>query len=138
MRYPSHSFFAQDDWKITPKLTANIGVRVEINPPYYDKYGGLSYFDPTLANPAADGYPGAVRFTGVGTGYTGKMSYYDTQHGIGPRAGLAWQFAKDTVIRAGFGIFHSNYKQMGGNNGKEAAPSLEFAEHGCDAGLLLG
>jgi len=123
LRYPNHAFFVQDDWKITPKLTANLGVRVEVNPPYYDKYGGLSYFDPTLPNPAANNYPGAVRFTGVCSGCTGRMSYYDTQHGIGPRAGLAWQVAKNTVIRAGFGIFHSNYKQMGGNNGKEAAPS---------------
>jgi hypothetical protein len=119
LRYPSHSLFAQDDWKITPTLTANIGLRVEINPPYYDKYGGLSYFDPTLANPGASGAPGAVRFTGYGN----PLNYYDTQHGFGPRAGLAWQLAKDTVIRAGFGIFHSNYKQMGGNNGIESAPT---------------
>lgn len=123
LRYPNHYFFVQDDWKITSRLTANIGLRVEINPPFYDKYGGLSYFDPALPNPAADGFPGAVRFTGVGPGRTGRMSYYDTQHGLGPRAGLAWQFEKDTVLRAGFGIFHSNYKQMGGNNGSEAAPS---------------
>ncbi|MCC7496375.1 MAG: hypothetical protein IT160_02280 [Bryobacterales bacterium] len=132
LRYPNHYFFLQDDWKITSRLTANLGVRMEINPPYYDKYGGLSYFDPTLANPAANGLPGAVRFTGRGQGYTGRMSFYDTQHGVGPRAGLAWQFAKDSVVRAGFGIFHSNYKPMGGNNGRQAAPSWSSPNSGVD------
>jgi hypothetical protein len=43
--------------------------------------------------------------------------------------------AKNTVIRAGFGIFHSNYKQMGGNNGKEAL-RVGVRRIRCFAGLL--
>jgi hypothetical protein len=130
MRYPAHSVYVQDDWKVTSKLTANLGFRMEINPPVYDKYDQLSYFDPKLANPAADGYPGAVRFLGYGQGRENKRNLYDTQKGYGPRAGLAYQFAKDTVIRAGFGIFYSNYKMMGGNDGFQSAPVWQTADSG--------
>ncbi len=130
MRYPSHSFYAQDDWKITSKLTANFGFRLEITPPLFDKYDQLSYFDPTLPNPAANGYRGGVRFLGFGSGRENKRNYYDTQKGYGPRAGLAYQIAKETVIRAGFGIFYSNYKMMGGNDGFQAAPVWQTADTG--------
>jgi hypothetical protein len=137
LRYPSHAFFAQDDWKISSRLTANIGLRAEINPPLYDKYDQLSYFDPTLPNPAANGYPGAVRFLGSGPGREGKRSYYDTQKGFGPRLGLAYRFAKDTVVRAGFGMFFSNYKMMGGNGGFEAAPTWSSTNSGITPAFYL-
>jgi hypothetical protein len=130
MRYPSHALYVQDDWKITPKLTANFGFRMELNPPLYDKYDQLSYFDPTLPNPAANGYLGGVRFLGNGSGRENKRSFYDMQKGYGPRAGLAYQLAKDTVIRAGFGMFYSNYKMMGGADGFQAAPTWSTADSG--------
>jgi hypothetical protein len=133
LRYPSHYVFAQDDWKITPRLTANLGFRLEINPPIYDKYDQLSYFDPTLANPAADGYPGAVRFLGFGPGRDNKRTFYGTQKGYGPRVGLAYRIGKDTVVRAGFGMFYSNYKMMGGNAGFQANPTWVSPDTGVTA-----
>ncbi|MGH9626971.1 MAG: carboxypeptidase regulatory-like domain-containing protein [Bryobacteraceae bacterium] len=66
LRYPSHALFAQDDWKITPRLTANIGFRFEYNAAVYEKHDRLSYFDAGLPNPAANGNPGAMRFAGFG------------------------------------------------------------------------
>ncbi len=130
MRYPAHAFYLQDDWKITSKLTANLGFRMELNPPLYDKYDQLSYFDPSLPNPAANGYPGGVRFLGYGPGRENKRNYYDTQKGYGPRAGLAYQLPKNFVVRAGFGMFYSNYKMMGGNDGFQAAPVWQTADAG--------
>ncbi|MGC8795137.1 MAG: TonB-dependent receptor domain-containing protein, partial [Bryobacteraceae bacterium] len=130
LRYPSHAFYVQDDWKIAPRLTANLGFRMEVNPPLYDKYDQLSYFDPGLPNPAADGRPGGVRFLGFGPGRENKRSFYDTQKGYGPRAGLAYQLARNTVVRAGFGIFYSNYKMMGGALGFYAQPRWASADAG--------
>lgn len=135
LRYPSHSFYAQDDWKITPKLTANFGFRMEINPALYDKYDQLSYFDPSLPNPAADGRLGAVRFLGFGEGRENKRSYYDTQKGYGPRAGLAYQLTRNTVARAGFGVFYSNYKMMGGALGFYAQPRFSSGDSGVTPGF---
>ena len=42
-----HSFYFQDDWKITPTLTANLGVRYSNESPFTTKYGLMSNFDPT-------------------------------------------------------------------------------------------
>ena len=71
-----------------------------------------------------------MRFLGSGTGRENKRAFYGTQNGYGPRAGLAYQFAKETVVRAGFGMFYSNYKMMGGNSGFQAAPTFSTADSG--------
>src|SRR5262249_22589774 len=73
--YPYHGFYAQDDWKITSKLTANIGLRVEANLAVRERYDALSFFDPTLPNPGADNVPGAMRFVGHGPGRTGSDTF---------------------------------------------------------------
>ena len=68
LRFPYHAFFAQDDWKVTSRLTLNLGLRYELNVGAYEKHDRMSYFDPTLPNPAANGFPGALRFLGSRTG----------------------------------------------------------------------
>lgn len=108
--YPYHAFFVQDDWKITRKLTANFGFRVDANLAVRERYNDVSYFDPTLPNPGADNVPGAFRFLGNGPGRTGTNTFYPTPWGHGPRAGLAYAPNSQTVIRAGFGIFYNAEK----------------------------
>jgi hypothetical protein len=108
--YPYHAFFAQDDWKITPRLTANFGIRIEANLAVRERYNDMSFFDPTLPNPGADNIPGAMRFVGSGPGRTGKNTFYDTGWGHGPRLGLAYKLSDKTVIRAGYGIFYNAVK----------------------------
>ena len=90
LRFPYHAFFVQDDWKITPRLTANIGLRYEVNMSVYEKHDRLSYFDPTLPNPAASGQPGALRFLGDGPGREGRRNLFNNAAGWGPRLGLAY------------------------------------------------
>ena len=51
------AFFAQDDWKVTPRLTLNYGVRYEYHPGYYDANGSIGNFDPTVALSGAAIYP---------------------------------------------------------------------------------
>ncbi len=126
LRFPYHAAFVQDDWKITPRLTMNIGLRYEINMGVYEKHDRLSYFDPTLPNPAASGYPGALRFLGTGTGREGRRNLYDNASGWGPRLGLAYQINDKTVIRTGAGIFYGTNKAPGlngANNGFTNSPS---------------
>lgn len=130
LRYPMHALFVQDDWKVTPRLTMNVGFRLELNPAFYEKHDRLSFFDPDLANPTANGLPGALRFAGTGSGRTGQRSFFNAQKGYGPRAGLAYQLAQNTVIRAGYGTFYSNYKPWGFNLGFYAQPSLRSTDQG--------
>jgi hypothetical protein len=130
MRWPYHAFFAQDDWKITPRLTANVGFRFEMNMPVYEKHDRMSYFDANLPNRAASGYPGALMFVGEGEGRTGDRTFYPIAKGYGPRLGLAYQVNDTTVVRAGGGIFYAPIKFSPSGTGFTVAPSWASADQG--------
>jgi hypothetical protein len=86
--------FAQDDWRIAPRLTINLGLRYEYAAPYTEARGNLLNLDySTLPNPP--------RLLPVDTG-----SQPD-RNNFAPRIGLAWQLPAKTVFRAGYGIYYS-------------------------------
>src|SRR5262245_498708 len=133
LRFPYHAFFVQDDWKVTPRLTMNLGLRYEVSMGVYEKYDRMSYFDPTLPNPAASGYPGALRFLGDGEGREGRRTLFNNAGGWGPRLGLAYQLNEKTVIRAGAGIFYATIKAPGlngANNGFTNSPGWSSGNQG--------
>jgi hypothetical protein len=97
--------FAQDDWKATPKLTVNIGLRWELPLPKTEAFNRQSGFDPTVPNPGADNIPGALVFLGNCQGCINRKSFQDWYFKeFGPRLGLAYQVKKDLVFRGGYGI----------------------------------
>lgn len=103
-----YGFFAQDDWKITRRLTMNYGYRFEFQVPFFEMYDRLSRMDPDAGNPAAQGLRGAVVFAGKGPGRSGVRNFIKTYLGAhAPRLGLAYQLTSRTVIRAGAGLFYS-------------------------------
>jgi hypothetical protein len=110
-RVKYYAGFVQDDWKVSPKLTANLGFRYEIPTPVTEAHGQQSFMNPTLPNPGAGGIPGAYEFLGKGTGRTGSNGSQDTFHSsYGPRIGAAYQVRPNTVVRAGYGIYYQNLK----------------------------
>ena len=97
--YPA--FYAGDDWKVTPRLTLNLGLRWEISGAPYEVANRLSNLDPTKPNPGANNAPGALVFLSD----LGRKSFMDTTYrGLGPRVGLAYRATTKFVIRAGYGI----------------------------------
>jgi hypothetical protein len=136
LRFPYHAAFVQDDWKVNRKLTVNFGLRWEINQGVYEKHDRLSYFDPTLPNPAANGIRGALRFLGDGPGREGRRALYNNAMGWGPRLGLAYQITEKTVVRAGAGIFYGTNKAPGlngANNGFTNSPSWSSQNQGINS-----
>jgi hypothetical protein len=105
-----YSWFAQDDWKITPKLTLNIGVRYELETPYTERYNRLFWgFDPNVRSPLqVPGMDlwGAVKFAGI-DGMPRTEGRIDGNN-FGPRFGFAYRLFKNTVIRGGYGLFYSS------------------------------
>ncbi len=108
-RYSDYAFYAQDDFKVTSKLTINYGLRYDLHRPLTEKYGRISSFVATLPNPGAGGRLGALGFLGSGSepGRTGRHSWLDTDlRDFGPRIGAAYRITDNTVLRGGFGIVY--------------------------------
>ena len=115
--------FIQDDFKVTPKLTLNLGLRWEGNTGWTEIYGNERSFDPNVINPATNA-PGALWFA------TTKANGRDRlQKGVYknflPRFGFAYQLGDKTVIRGGIGLytFPWNVDTYGGGLGQASATS---------------
>jgi len=112
-RWISHNaaFFAQDDWKIRPNLTLNLGLRWSYETPRHEAAGDTTSFQPNVPNSGASGQLGALVFGGVGPGRDGNKgetwasTYYKD---FEPRIGFAWNpdFNRKLVVRGNYGIFY--------------------------------
>jgi hypothetical protein len=102
--YPYWGFYFQDDWRISRRLTLNLGVRYEPTFAPYAVNDWYSDFTPERPNPAVNGYPGALRFAGFGQGRENSRTLVDGWFGgIGPRIGLAYALNNKTTVRSAFG-----------------------------------
>jgi hypothetical protein len=99
------AFYAQDDWRVSNRLTVNLGLRWEAELPRRVVGNKMNSFDPTAINPVS-GTPGVVTFAGV-NGVPERAFATDTNN-FGPRVGFAYRIPgkHDTVIRGGGGIFY--------------------------------
>ena len=100
--------YIQDDIKVTPKLTVNVGVRWDIQVPFTENNNLIVFFDPTAQNPAAGGLLGAATKFGNCTGCAGYTRASVHWGHIGPRLGFAYQLNDKTVVQAGFAIAFLN------------------------------
>lgn len=104
------AFFFQDDWKISRKLTLNLGLRYDLETPPTERFDRLLYsLDPALelgiTVPGVGPLRGAVRF--VNDQGTGRRQGLVDKNNLGPRVGMAYSLRDSVVIRAGYGIFYS-------------------------------
>jgi len=98
----SASLFIQDDFKVTPTLTVNLGLRWEWDGPYSEANNQFASLNPGIVNPQT-GTLGDVQFAGVDGAPTHFMP--DIYHDFLPRVGFAWNVAPNTVVRGGVGFF---------------------------------
>ena len=122
-------YFAQDDWKLSSKLTLNLGLRYDLATPFIEKDDLLINFDPTRSNPT--GNPGVFIIPSAKT-----LPYLDTriasygyitasQAGLGrglvrtdknnlaPRIGVAYKLGDKSVLRGGWGVFYPTSAAQG-------------------------
>jgi hypothetical protein len=97
-----HSFYIQDDWKISPTLTLNLGLRYSNESPFNTKYGLMSNFDPTATDPLT-GRTGAIIHPGTGLNVRDNNNF-------NPRIGAAWHPFEKWVFRGGFGVYTVDVK----------------------------
>jgi carboxypeptidase family protein len=125
-RVAQPGFYFMDDWKITQKLTLNLGMRWEIIGGFNEVAGRESGIDLNKPNPGAGNRPGALVFTDE----MGRKSFQDTYfYMLSPRLGFAYAVNKKLVVRGGYGInntpFVANFSTPGtfGFNGSIAVNS---------------
>ena len=112
VRYKDYSFYAQDSFKLRPRLTLNYGLRYDLDLPASEAFDRFSAVDPTLANPGAGNILGAYTYFGSGTGRNGRKRPQDTyKKAFGPRVGFAYSINEKTVLRGGYGIFYQALKE---------------------------
>jgi outer membrane receptor protein involved in Fe transport len=130
-RQKSLNFFVADDWKITPRLTLNFGIRYEYDQPWYHRDHREGYFDTSLKkfvvgfsrdqSPIKRDIPGIVFQPDLRAGI-----WFPDRNNWAPRLGFAYRFGDSTVIRGGYGVFYS--KTQGNElQFKVNAPPLVFA-----------
>ena len=102
--------FVQDDWRVTPKLSVNLGVRWDYESPITDRFNRLiNGFCATCANPLQGSVTGLPLNGGVSfTSSSNRFPYPRDLNNFQPRLGVAYQVAPGTVVRAGYGIIYFN------------------------------
>jgi hypothetical protein len=94
LRQNTFAGYLQDDWRVSSSLTFNFGFRYEYFAPFTEDRGSLLNLD-------YSGLPAPPSLAAV------SRAVRPDRNNIAPRAGAAWQFGRDTVFRAGYGIYYS-------------------------------
>ena len=116
-----YAWYVADDWKVTPKLTLNLGLRYEIQVPRTESHDRMNYFDPNVPSPLAGpsgipGLRGGIVFVGI-NGH-GPRQFPTNWDNVAPRFGFAYRLNEKTVFRGGGGIFYApSPVQAGGTIG---------------------
>ncbi len=109
--WPYYAWYAQDDIKLSPRFTLNIGLRYELPIPKQERNLHNSNFCPTCPNPDAGGLLGSMVYAGV-NGQPDRFGL-TRKNAFGPRLGFAYQLTPKTVIRSGGSIYYQPAREDG-------------------------
>jgi hypothetical protein len=105
-RMNSMGAYLQDDWKLTPKLTLNLGLRYDLDTPRWEDVGNRqNSFDVARINPACH-CPGTLTWSGRDARGGSRYAHNFVYTNLGPRVGVAYRPTEDWVIRAGSSLVY--------------------------------
>ena len=134
-RYRPISPYFQDDFKVTPHLTLNLGLRYDYLPPYHEVLDRFSFFNPNAINPLT-GTPGELQFAGnrgSDISCECRTPVHTDWKNFGPRIGFAYSMNDKTVFRGGYALAYSRSGGVGGR----AGDSTGTGQNGFTANLVL-
>ncbi len=106
LRQRMHFAYLQDDWRVSPKLTVNLGLRYELGTPQWEDGNNLTNFDPAT-NTLLQARDGSV--------YDRALVNLD-KNNFAPRIGGAYSLNEKTVLRAAYGTSYVQFNRLGGEN----------------------
>ncbi|MBI1791364.1 MAG: TonB-dependent receptor [Acidobacteria bacterium] len=121
-------FYVQDDWKVTRRLTFNLGLRYDVDLPHTERYNRLSYFDMDAPSPIAGKAPGFPNLKGA-------MKFVTPEHrrqvptdknNWGPRFGFAYRINEKTVFRGAYAMMYAgSVLQASGTSGSSGTEGFQ-------------
>jgi hypothetical protein len=120
--------YAQDEWRVTPHLTLNFGLRYEVNTPYTEIRNRLNAWDPGHQSQVFPTAPEGLLFPGD-PGVPAGIAPIDWKEFM-PRVGVAWDPFGDakTTVRAGYGIFYDGFTNGTGGPLQAAISALPWTQ----------
>jgi hypothetical protein len=119
-RYHVASPYAEDSWKVTQKLTVDLGLRWDYYQPFHEAKDHWSFLNPNLTN-TVTGTPGMMQFAGnyggAGVSCNCKTPVHSFWKNFGPRVGLNYAVDSKTVFQAGGALVFSQAGGVGGRGG---------------------
>jgi Carboxypeptidase regulatory-like domain/TonB dependent receptor len=146
------AFYGQDDWRVTPKLTLNLGLRYEWSTPYTERFNHIEFSNFNGASginvDLSSGVPG-LQSLGLGPTQLTGTTIFPTgsdrnvpvdRNNIGPRLGFAYQVLPNTVVRGGAGIYYgmnvaTNYQYVGTAFRKDGVVYFTKNNFDCSTGV---
>src|SRR5215469_14215912 len=123
-----YALFAQDDWKITPRLTLNLGVRWDYEAPRTERYNrmvrGFAFGQPSPIAGQVSGLDLTGGLLYAGTDGDNRFAFLPDRKHIEPRFGVAWSFASKWVMRGGYGLSYLGQNANGPNTGFSQTTTL--------------
>ncbi len=103
------AFYIQDDWKVTPRLTLNLGLRYDLDVPRTERFDRLSIFRLDAPSPIAGKAPGFPNLRGAMdfVNEKNRRQVATEKTNFGPRFGFAYRLEQRMVVRGGYGIYYS-------------------------------
>jgi hypothetical protein len=108
MRFRNYMFYALDDFKVTPRLTVNLGIRYELISPWLEKYDSMNRLDLT-PGPAF----GSIVYANACESWSCRGLVQTDTNNWAPRIGFAYQVTGRTIFRASAGIFYGGQGALG-------------------------
>ena len=110
------NFYARDEWRITNKLTLNLGLHYEVNTPFTEASNKWANFNPATGQQLIAGQNGVGASGNINTDYTAWS----------PRVSFAYQAGSKTVVRSGYGVFYFPQGNAGTNIRQFRQPPFDF------------
>ena len=132
LAYSSHYYaaFAQDDWRVTPRLTLNLGLRWDVETPLTERYNrqndGFAFGAASPLQVPGYSLTGGLLFLANGN----RTPFVADYNNVQPRIGAAFRVNDKTVLRGGFGVYYLPTFDTGYNNGFAVTTPYDASDNG--------